>query len=71
MPVDVSLEQTSVCVVEGAGRVVGEAKVASEPEALIAWFAGHGVAMTRIGLEAGPHSWSNTGWRKYLVAQKY
>jgi transposase len=53
---DVSLEQTSVCVVDGAGRVVREAKVASEPEALIAWFAAHGVAMTRIGLEAGPLS---------------
>jgi len=53
---DVSLEQTSVCVVDGAGRVVREAKVASEPETLIAWFAAHGVAMTRIGLEAGPLS---------------
>jgi transposase len=53
---DVSLEQTSVCVVDGAGRVVREAKVASEPETLIAWFAAHGVAMARIGLEAGPLS---------------
>jgi len=36
---DVSLEQTSVCVVDGAGRILREAKVASEPEALMAWFA--------------------------------
>ncbi len=32
---DVSLEQTSVCVVDAQGQVVREAKVASEPEALI------------------------------------
>jgi transposase len=32
--IDVSLEQSSVCVVDGTGRIVREAKVASEPEAL-------------------------------------
>jgi transposase len=53
---DVSLEATSVCVVDGAGRVVREAKVSSEPEALVAWFAGQDCAMVRIGLEAGPLS---------------
>jgi transposase len=53
---DVSLEATSVCVVDGAGRVVREAKVPSEPEALVAWFAGQDGAMVRIGLEAGPLS---------------
>jgi predicted NBD/HSP70 family sugar kinase len=33
--IDVSLEQSSVCVVDGTGRIVREAKVASEPETLI------------------------------------
>ena len=33
--IDVSLEQSSVCVVDATGRIVREAKVASEPEALI------------------------------------
>ena len=32
---DVSLELTSVCVVDARGEIVREAKVASEPEALI------------------------------------
>lgn len=50
---DVSLESTSICVVDAAGRVVRESKVPSEPDALVAWFQSHGVAMVRIGLEAG------------------
>jgi transposase len=54
--IDVSLEASSVCVVDADGRIVCEAKVASEPEALIGWFAGLGVKLARIGLEAGPLS---------------
>src|SRR5919199_168513 len=54
--IDVSLEQSSVCVVDAAGRIVREAKVASEPEALITWFGGLGLELVRIGLEAGPLS---------------
>jgi transposase len=36
--IDVSLEASSVCVVDGAGKMAREAKVASEPEALILFF---------------------------------
>jgi transposase len=36
--IDVLLEYLSVCVVDGAGKIVREQKVASEPEGLIAWF---------------------------------
>ena len=54
--IDVSLELSSVCVVDATGRIVREAKVASEPEALIAWFRGLGVEVARVGLEAGPLS---------------
>ena len=52
--IDVSLECSSVCVVEASGKIVREGKVASEPEALIAWFGSLGLGLTRIGLEAGP-----------------
>jgi len=52
----VSLESSAICVVDGAGKILREAKVASEPEALIAWLRGLGLTIERIGLEAGPLS---------------
>src|SRR6516225_6825533 len=62
---DVSLESASVCVVDASGRIVREAKVASEPEVLIGWFGMLGLAVTRIGLEAGPLSqWLYAGMRE-------
>jgi transposase len=54
--IDVSLECSSVCVVDASGKILREARVASEPEALVAWFGSHGVSFERIGLEAGPLS---------------
>jgi transposase len=60
--IDVSLERSSVCVVDSDGRIIREIKVASEPEALVGLFAGLGVTVTRIGLEAGPLSqWLHAG----------
>ncbi len=38
--------------VDDAGRIVREARAASEPEALVAFFGACGVTMERIGLEA-------------------
>src|SRR5881398_702679 len=54
--IDVSLERSSVCVVDASGRIVREAKVASEPEALVDFFRRLGIPLTRVGLEAGPLS---------------
>ena len=42
--IDVSLVYSSVCVVDADGCIVREAKVLSEPDALIAWFGEDGVA---------------------------
>ena len=62
--IDVSLESASLCVVDATGRIVREAKVASEPDVLIGWFCGLEFAVTRIGLEAGPLSqWLYAGMR--------
>jgi transposase len=60
--IDVSLEQSSVCVVDATGKIVREAKVASEPEALVDFFRQLGLPVVRIGLEAGPLSqWLHAG----------
>lgn len=50
---DVSVKETSVCIVDADGRTVREAKVASEPEALIALLGDWPGGLKRIGLEAG------------------
>ena len=60
--IDVSLEWSSVGVVDAAGQIVREAKVRSEREALAAFFTESGLAFARIGLEAGPLSqWLHAG----------
>ena len=67
--IDVSLECSSICVTDASGRIVREAKVASEPEALVAWFEGLEIRPSRIGLEAGPLSqWLYAGMRKARFA---
>ena len=53
---DVSVKATSVCIVDDAGRIVREVKVASEPEALLPVLTNPGYCFKRIGLEAGPLS---------------
>jgi transposase len=50
--IDVSLEASSVCVVDGNGKTVCEDKIASEPDGLITWLKGLTLELMRIGLEA-------------------
>jgi transposase len=53
---DVSVKETSVCIVDDTGRMVREVKVASEPEALLPVLTNPLYRFKRIGLEAGPLS---------------
>src|SRR5438105_13098693 len=53
---DVSVKETSICIVDGTGRIVREVKVASEPEALLQILGNPICRFKRIGLEAGPLS---------------
>jgi transposase len=53
---DVSVKETSLCIVDDMGRIVRELKVASEPEALLQVLMNPAYHFKRIGLEAGPLS---------------
>jgi len=53
---DVSVKETSICIVDDAGKIVREVKVASDPEALLAVLKNPAYHFKRIGLEAGPLS---------------
>src|SRR6266498_1556229 len=53
---DVSVKETSVCIVDKAGKVIREVKVATKPVAILAVLTEEALAIERIGLEAGPLS---------------
>jgi transposase len=50
---DVSVKDTSVCIVDDTGGIVREVKVASEPDALLTVLRNPTYRFRRIGLEAG------------------
>ena len=50
---DVSVKETSVCIVDETGKIVREMKLASEPDALVAVLKNPSYRFKRIGLEAG------------------
>ena len=53
---DVSVKETSICIVDDTGKIVREVKVASEPEALLAVLKNPDYHFKRMELEAGPLS---------------
>jgi len=53
---DVSVKETSICIVDDAGNIVREARVASEPEVLLQVLTKTIYRFKRVGLEAGPLS---------------
>ena len=53
---DVSVKLTSLCIVDEAGRIIREAKIGSDPDALLQVLKNGAYHFKRIGLEAGPLS---------------
>jgi transposase len=49
---DVSLEETAICIIDETGSIVREARVVSEPDALVSFFDALGMTLERVGLEA-------------------
>lgn len=53
---DVSVKEKSVCVVDNAGTVLCERKVATEPEDIATLLGSVSGDYVRVGIEAGPPS---------------
>ena len=53
---DVSVEETAVCVVDEVGNVICERKVSSEPDDIAVFLTSVGGDYVRVGIEAGPLS---------------
>jgi transposase len=67
---DVSLEQTAVCVVDEAGAVVLERRAATEPQAIAAALAGLPASPARVLLETGgltPWLWHELRGRGLVI----
>ena len=65
---DVSVKETSVCIVDDTGKIVREVKVASEPNALLAVLKNPAYHFKRIGLEAGPLSqWLCSEFAEFII----
>src|SRR3954467_13432428 len=59
---DVSVKETSVCIVDRAGKVIREVKIATEPEAIRAVLVDETFTIERIGLKTAPLSqWLYSG----------
>ncbi len=59
---DVSMEATAVCVVDGSGSIVSEAQVATEPAAIAEYLSAWSGSLLKVGHEAGGLSpWLHSG----------
>ena len=57
--IDVSLKDSSVCVVDATGKLVREVKMASEPQALVRFFDELGLSVSRTIIRAhGGRLWA-------------
>jgi transposase len=53
---DVSVQETAVCVIDEVGKVICESKVPTEPDDIAALLSTIGDEYVRVGIEAGPLS---------------
>ncbi|PZX14217.1 transposase [Palleronia aestuarii] len=61
---DVSLNETAICVVDATGRIVAEGAVPSDPDSILTWLDRRKCPIERAGLEIGGISrWLHEGLR--------
>jgi Transposase len=60
--IDVASRESAVCILDSKGKIVREAKLSTDPEALGRFLADTGLAIERVGLESGcTAAWLFTG----------
>ena len=65
---DVSQEETAICLVGAEGEVLAETKVPTSPDAIADWLAKRAADVERLGMETGPEA-SRVFWRQYGLGQ--
>ena len=66
---DVSVKETSVCIVDDAGKIVREARVASEPEALLQVLTNTSIASSEWGWKPGRYRSGFTAFSPKLACR--
>ena len=51
---DVSLEETTICVVDETGKVISATKLPTCPDAIASWLGKKAAGLVRVGMESGP-----------------
>jgi len=51
---DVSMEQTAICVIDETGKKIIEGKVPTDPDAVTRWLADKACSLEKVGMETGP-----------------
>lgn len=51
---DVSLEETAICVIDEGGRTIAEKKVVTCPDVICSWLLSNAPRLARVGMETGP-----------------
>jgi transposase len=64
--IDVSLDSSSICVIDERGVIIKEGKTASEPAAIARFIRHKGRKIEHVGLETGSLSqWRSSGSRSW------
>jgi len=74
---DVSLKETSICIVDHEGNILREGKVFTEPAQITSFLQKSGLSIKRVGLEAGNlspwlcHELRNAGWPVFCLETRH
>ena len=66
--VDISTKESALCILDGNGKIVREAKLPTDPEIIARFIAATGLAIERIGFKSGcTAAWLFAGLQRWLA----